>query len=420
MPTRSLRHYHRSIVCPPSDSARDERALERALDLVAELAGRIGGRRPTSPAERKAREAAVALLGEWGVEASIEGFNGYSSFAWPFGVVQAAALAPSLLPARHRRARSLLAAVSALTLAAEGDLRVTPLSNLLSRRESGNVVATIEPRGEPRRTLVLMSHLDSSRSGLIFHPRLVGLLGRWIALQALAGLAQGVLEPLIGGRRWGRRLLSLIRAPLAAGLCLLAERELRGVDVPGANDNASGCGVAAALAAELASDRLAATRVILLMTGCEEAGTLGASAFLDRHDTEGSLFLNFDNVGADRRVRFLRREGVLSKWPADPDLVRIAQSVADARPELRLAPEDDPAGLTYDSSPVLARGGRAMTLSAQDGYIPNLHWPTDTVENLDRGGVARTLAVGREIIAAVDRGALESAAWPGGVDVQAP
>ena len=45
-----------------------------------------------------------------------------------------------------------------------------------------------------------------------------------------------------------------------------------------------------------------------------------------------------------------------------------------------------------------------MTLSAQDETIPNLHWPTDTPENLDREVLRRSLEVGRELIAAVDRG----------------
>ena len=72
-----------------------------------------------------------------------------------------------------------------------------------------------------------------------------------------------------------------------------------------------------------------------------------------------------------------------------------------------MAPEDSPAGLTYDASPVLARGGRALTLSIQDGSIPNLHWPTDTYENVDRGGVGRTLAAGRAMIAAIDAGSAD-------------
>ena len=88
----------------------------------------------------------------------------------------------------------------------------------------------------------------------------------------------------------------------------MLERELRGVDVPGANDNASGCAVVA-LAGRRGSPPtpLASTRVVVLITGCEEAGTLGAQAFLDAHDTAGWLFLNFDNVGGPAaRVRFLR------------------------------------------------------------------------------------------------------------------
>ncbi len=374
------------------------------MSLIELLAVGIGARRPTGDGERAARQSAVARLGEWGIEAGIEPFDGYSTFAWPYGLIQAAALAPSLLPGRLRRTRSALGLLAGATLAAEGGLRATPLSDLLSVHESGNVVATIDPSGEPRRTLVLMCHLDTSRSGLMFDPRYVGLLGRWIGIQSAAGLAQAIAEPLLGGRRWGRRLLTLLRAPVAVGIALLIERELLGVEVPGANDNASGCGVAAALAAEVAANPLTSTRVILLMTGCEESGTLGARAFLDAHETEGWLYLNFDNVGGDCRVRFLRREGVLSKWYADPGLIVAAQSVADRNPSLRMASEDDPAGLTYDSTPVLARGGRAMTISVQDGYIPDLHWPTDTFDNIDRDGVARTLAAGRGIVAAVDAG----------------
>ncbi len=80
-----------------------------------------------------------------------------------------------------------------------------------------------------------------------------------------------------------------------------------------------------------------------------------------------------------------------------------------ANPDLRMAAEDNPAGLTYDSSRVLARGGRALTLSVQDGFIPNLHLPTDTVANVDPDGVTRTLAAARGIVAAVDAGVADVA-----------
>jgi hypothetical protein len=382
-------------------------ALERALAVIDLLANEVGPRRPTGRGERVAAELLVDDLRRSGVSAEIEPFRGYSSFGLPFGLIQATTLAPSLLPARMRRVRALIAAAASATLLGEGSLRAPLLSRLLSGRESGNVVATIEPRGSVERTVCLTCHMDTSRSGLMFHPRFVRLLAPWIAIQSATGAALGVAEPVLGRSARGRAILAIARAVPALGLALLLERELRGIDVPGANDNASGCGVATVLAAEAAAGPLGSTRVVLLISGCEESGTLGAQAFLRAHQTDGWLFLNFDNVGGDCSLRFLRREGVLARWDADPALIEVAQEVADRRPELRMAPEDAPAGLTYDSSPVHARGGRALTLSVQDGYIPNLHWPTDTYENVDPDGVWRTLEAGREMLGSIDAGAAD-------------
>jgi hypothetical protein len=140
------------------------------------------------------------------------------------------------------------------------------------------------------------------------------------------------------------------------------------------------------------------------MTGCEEAGVLGAQAFLRTHDTSGWLFLNFDSVGGPATLRYIRREGVIGKWDADPGLIEVARRLAERRPDLGLEHTDTPAGLTYDVSPVLARGGRALSFSAQDATIPNLHWPTDVTENIDPDVISRALETGREMIAAIDRG----------------
>jgi hypothetical protein len=387
---------------PATAAIRDE-DLAVAMDTIAELAGEIGPRRPTGPGEAAAAEALVARLRSAGVEARSEGFRGYSTFAAPFGIVLGLAVLPGLLPLRHRLMRLLASSLAVAGLLTEGSLRFSPLSALLARRPSRNVVATIEPRGPAQRTLCLLAHMDTSRSGLIFHPRVVGWMPRWIAANSVMVLVQGALEPF-AGRGPARRALGLVRAGLAAGLGLLAEREIRGVDVPGANDNASGCGVVAALASRLASEPLESTRVEILITGCEEAGTLGAQAYRDSRGVDDRLFLNFDNVGGPGTVRFLRREGVIAKWDADAGMIAAAQSVADRRPDLRMAPEDDPAGLTYDTSPIHAVGGRALTISVQDGFIPDLHRPTDIVANVDRDGVRRTLEAGAELVDAIDRG----------------
>lgn len=318
-------------------------------------------------------------------------------------MILALAVAPALLSRRRWVARSALAIASAAGLITEGGLIRTPLSDLLSRSPSQNLVGTVEPKGEARRTVCLVCHLDTSRSGLLFDPRFVRYLNPWLLVQSAACLVQAT-EPLLGRLAPGRALIAASRAVLAAGLGLLIEREVRGEDVPGASDNASGVAVVSELGLELTAEPLEHTRVVVLMTGCEEAGLLGAQAFLRSRDTAGWIFINVDNVGGPATLRYTLREGLATKWDCDPGLVGIAGELA-RDPDLGLAPSDGPIGLTYDVTPVLARGGRGITLVAGDeGIIPNYHWPSDTPENLDPGSLVRTLEVARRMVAAVDRG----------------
>lgn len=347
-------------------------------------------------------------LAKTGLAVEQRRFGAYSTFALPYGI----ALALPLIGALGRRPlQSWLSALAGAALtSAEDGLVHRPLSRLLARDESQNLVAIVEPREEARRTVCLVCHLDSSRSGVMFDRRFLRILHPWIALQATA-FAATAAAPLLRRVPGGRSVLGAAYGVLAAGFALLLERELRGVDVPGANDNASGVAAVATLAVELQAAPLQRTRVVCLFTGCEEAGVLGADAFareLDENQLRSWLFLNFDGVGAPATLRYLEREGVLRKWSADPGLVRVAAQIAARRPELELVGSRRNAGLTYDTSPILARGGRGITLSAQDETIPNYHAPSDTAENLDPDVLDRAIEVGREMLAAIDDGAADS------------
>ena len=104
-----------------------------------------------------------------------------------------------------------------------------------------------------------------------------------------------------GGLPGGRAMRGAGIAGVAFALTMLLERELRGEDVPGASDNASGTAVALQLAAECAAAPLAHTEMDVLITGCEESGLLGAQAYARRHSLRAAetTFLNFDTVGGD-------------------------------------------------------------------------------------------------------------------------
>jgi acetylornithine deacetylase/succinyl-diaminopimelate desuccinylase-like protein len=377
-----------------------------ARDLIRALSVGIGPRRPCSPAEK----AAAALLERWllerGVRARREPFAGYSSFGYPYALIMGAALAGGLLDRHGRKAGPVLAMASLAVAAAEGDLRFTPLSDLLARKPSLNVVARVPSAGERRRTVCLVGHLDTTRSGLMFHPRVIPHLPRLLQVPAVSGalLAAG---PLLRRIRGGKALQNAGFLGMLLSFGLLAERELRGIDVPGANDNASGASVAAMLAAECAASPLEHTEVTLLVTSCEESGLLGAQAYARTHaeDAAGTTFVNFDTVAADAALTYILREGgPTQSRPASPRLVELAEAVARRRPELGIVAARSTPGLPTDATVFRSRGWEAITFLAQSEHgVPNYHLPTDTYDNVSAEAVARALETGRELLRELDR-----------------
>jgi hypothetical protein len=375
-----------------------------ALDLIRELASGIGPRRPCSDAEALAAETAVSWLRARDVAADVESFSGYATFAQPYGLLLGGSLAGAWLQRRGRKLGDLLAVAAAAGIALEGDLRSTPVSDLLARQRSTNVVASIAPSGQERQRVCVAGHLDSTRSGFMFHPKLVPHL-RTLFQIPIVSAALVAADPILRRLPGCKGIRSAAAAGLLYGLFLLAERELRGQDVPGANDNASGCGVAAQLIVEYAARPLEHTRVDLLLTGCEESGVLGAQAYVRRRREQGQqiVMINFDSVGGDAPVRYILREGMGLTRPASPRVVSMVEEIAMRRPELGLTPAEDTGALTTDATVALAHGCEAITFLARERTIPNYHWPTDTYENLAPQTIARTLEAGREVLAALDR-----------------
>jgi hypothetical protein len=376
-----------------------------ALDVIRLLAGEIGPRRSCSDSERRAAVALVEWLRDRGVEATLEEFRAYSSFGRPYALMLGASLLGGLLSARRPAAGAAVSIAALASLVAEADLRFTPVSDALSRRPSANVVATVAPRGELRHRVCICGHMDSTRSGLMFHPGVVAHLAALVQVPAVSA-ALTAAGPLIGRLPLGRSLRKAALAGLVFSLGMIAERELRGEDVPGASDNASGSAVAAQLVAECAETPLEHTEVRLLITGCEEAGMLGSQAYMRRHAERASAttFLNFDTVGGDVPLTYILNEGSGVSRPASPRLVAMLERIVADKPELGLRAAKRTPGLPTDATPALARGYEAITVLAQGRTIPNYHWPTDTFENIEPRTVAAALATGRELLRRIDAG----------------
>lgn len=386
-----------------------ERGVDTALEAIDVLAGQIGPRAPTSEQEAAAARWLAERLEQLGLETEIEGFPAYRSFGLFYIPLFVLALASGWF--KRLGAKVALGGLAAAIGFWEGEFRSWGSLGRLWPGSSQNVCAVIDSAGQAERTVCLVCHLDSSRSGMMFSPVLAPYLGKILAgvsgavgVQAAAHLLTR-LPTRLG--LWGSKLS---RGVIAAALALVVERELRGEDVAGANDNASGVGACLALAEQLAAAPLSQTRVVVLATGGEEAGVLGMRHFLASRDTRDWLFLNFDGVGADASLRYLRVEGgPLSPRRADEEMVRLAERIGAELPELGLSACDHGSGLPYDATAVLARGGRALTLVCQGRSIPNYHWPSDLPTEIEPASLGRAIRLAQEMLVGIDRGEADRA-----------
>jgi acetylornithine deacetylase/succinyl-diaminopimelate desuccinylase-like protein len=383
-------------------------ALDQALEIIRLLARDIGPRRPCSDAEKIAARALKDWLAEHGVEARTEEFRGYATFTKPYGLLFAGSLAGGLLQRSNssaiRRVGALKAATTALIGTLEGDLRWTPLSRVLSTEPSVNVLGHVPSADATRRRVCLCGHLDTSRSGAMFHPAVVPYLSKLLQIPVISALILAA-GPAVLKLPGGRVIHSAALGGMAFSLAVTIERELRGEDVPGASDNASGAAVAMQLAAECAASPLAHTEVDVLITSCEESGMLGAQDYARRHRLRAceTTFINFDTVGGAAPLTYILREGSATvNRPASDRLIRMLDAIAQRRPDLGLEPARTTPGLPTDATPMRARGWEAVTLLAQGNTIPNYHWPTDTYDNIDRPTVGCALEAGRELLLALD------------------
>lgn len=268
---------------------------------------------------------------------------------------------------------------------------------LLPRRKTQNVVGVIPARSEKRQMVVLVSHLDTHRMPIFFSNRTWLLLFNFLVGLAFVSLLLGAVVCVVIAAA-GRAELRFLLLPGAAVqlfdlvLCLHADATPFS---QGANDNASGVGVALSLAERLCLEPLSDTEVWVLLTDCEEMADQGMRAFLDAHGHElrEALFVAVDMVGLGHPA-IQTREGLLRSYRPDKGLVEIARRVAAASPDLGIT--EHKAGAYTDCGVVHKRGFKGIVVDScphpghpaarLGGYW---HQPTDTFDRLEPEALAR-------------------------------
>jgi hypothetical protein len=161
----------------------------------------------------------------------------------------------------------------------------------------------------------------------------------------------------------------------------------------GANDNASGVAAALWLAERLTHAPLQHTQVHLVFTGCEEVGCYGADAWFsaNRAALNGAVHITLDQVaGAGAQPVVVSSERFFTTAHSDPGLLALAGKVIRERPDWNVRVVSLNAGYG-ELSVGVKHGLRAIAFGAlaPDGSSPRWHQPSDVIDAIDEGALAR-------------------------------
>ncbi len=377
------------------------------------LSRKIGPRGSTTEDEKQAAQFVRAEMVRFGIPFDWHSFRSPTSAWRPFSYIMgtavfAAILAPLANPFTGVTAALLLLLLLWL-LVRELNLRDTPLRPLLPQGKSQNVVARLAPTQAVRQRVVLVAHLDSHRTPY-FHqsPERQHLFSLLLILVFVGLPLNALLFGLLAFTGW---VWPYVVAMPFALLHLVGTVITLQVDStpysPGANDNASSVGVVLTMAEWLAERPLDHTELWFLFSGCEEVGCYGMRAFLDEYGAElgqEARFIDFEMV-AQGIPGVLWKEGILTQYEYDPELVQLAEEAAAAvwRPAFRKV------GGAYGESVVTTqRGYRSVTLNAvlpKTGEPVAWHRPDDDFRVVDRETLGQVVAWGLEIVRRLDAGA---------------
>jgi hypothetical protein len=383
---------------------------DRLMQHVQALCKGIGARPACSPQERRAAEYVQIALRAIGVEhIAVQPFRSHTTLgAQMLPTLSLAALAA--LSGRKRMSRLRAAKLSALSaFNLRGILSAKPpfFQPLIALGRSQNVIATLLPRGEVKRRIYLIAHLDSGKQRFTLPTQAPELLKPLTTL-IIGALFANVLIQLRRALmlRARRGLWDALFAALTFGALAAQINDERQPFIEGANDNASGVSVLLGLAEALSLAPLENTQVTFLFTGCAEVGCIGMARYLEQFQPPrfNSYFIVFEMVGGSN-LCYGVKHGVTAfgEYAPDPELLNFARRAAVQHPQVA-----GRAMLSLDELAVIARMGyRGLALAGydQEGRLPHWHRTSDTLQHVQTGTLSRAAHFGYTLLETIDRSA---------------
>jgi len=377
----------------------------KTLKQLAELPHRGA----TTKEEKQAADLLKQNLTTLNIPADLESFRATSSYSWEvilFSVTMIAGLLISPWLSKLGAALVLLGFWSYTRHFMGNSTIFTPF---IPKKKSQNVVAKIAAPKESVKNIILMAHYDSARASAVFAPSMVKNFRQSFLLNTFVSIVSIFWAFL--GEYWGWSFWFKISCIGLAVVHLInvtihIHREIFHKFVPGINDNASGVAAIFGVLEVLKRHPLKKSNLWIALTGCEEAGIQGAKAFHHQHwadlPAENSVLVNLDNIGLGN-LHYVTGEGMLLYYNYDETLIQDCRELTQLPQYSKIKPLEYRRAY-FDALVFAQHSYPSTTLIALDdqNLIPNWHWYTDTLENIDESVIQTAVDFTTDLIRKID------------------
>ncbi|MHA1110298.1 MAG: M28 family metallopeptidase [Promethearchaeota archaeon] len=281
---------------------------------------------------------------------------------------------------------------------------VTIFDRLLPQKESQNLMAIKNPKGEVRRRIVFHGHIDASfemrwnlKSHKVYRSLILTAI-LFVIITFIICTFNWIFNTIwAAGYQSGWMVVGVVLTvltPITIPMFLFYNYK---VVSPGANDNLSGTLLVLEVA-KICKEKnweLESTEIVYLVTGSEEAGTRGAKYFAERNKENFSsietIFISLDVLADSERITFLTTDhnGMVK---LDDGVRKLLTGAAKERNiKVRELPFPPGAGST-DAARFQNAGFPAGSILAVDHQLPTwYHTRLDTVDAMDKECLAKTI-----------------------------
>ena len=292
---------------------------------------------------------------------------------------------------------------------------------LFKKKQSQNVIGTINTSEERKKLIIFSGHHDSAlQFNLLWHLKIgypiIIFIGLGIMILWLFSSFIMLLFSIIGLFTYKSffiygLVLFIIGIPAFIGLFLFVSPGEKANKVPGAVDNLSAVAIITALAKYLKSNKEIIpknTEIKVISFGCEEAGLRGAYRYVEKHYDElkmlDTMCVNLDAIQSKNKISFIDFEPSTRTKHSEIVLKKIENAAKSINVDTNSSSLGGSSFLEKiigqisggtDATAFSKAGIKAINISAMDlrKMLQFYHQPSDTLDKIEKSSLENVLKI---------------------------